>query len=208
MTGPWRHAHTADQATARTRLFVRLRDDSEAGRAVPCFGPDRHRWTSDDFSDLAQAVKACHGCPALALCAAAGTGERWGVWGGRAVGIRPTPRPGTLGFGLLAALVAAPAPLTRVQTAADAREWCRVEAARVGSALTALHAAGLTARTPTGHYYATTAGHAAVLGEGALESRNAAAPDSTRRSGVPPRRFTRTKFTTDRTQQTTEGTKC
>lgn len=64
---------------ALTRALVTLAADGYR----PACGTDLGRaWISDDPTDRAIAARACHGCPLTNLCAAAGAGEVWGVWGG------------------------------------------------------------------------------------------------------------------------------
>lgn len=56
-------------------------------------------WLSDRHEDRHEAAEQCAGCPVLDACAAAGQHERFGVWGGRDVTVKPgkklPPRPTT-----------------------------------------------------------------------------------------------------------------
>ena len=58
---------------------------SDPGMGIPCKGPERGLWGSDDAEQRAQAVVACRRCPALHACAAYAerAGEPFGVWGAR-----------------------------------------------------------------------------------------------------------------------------
>lgn len=73
--------------TAAEQLTHALLDLADQGRATPCQGRRRDRWTSDDATDRAWAASVCStlGCPVLEQCAAAADeqGERHHVWGGR-----------------------------------------------------------------------------------------------------------------------------
>lgn len=66
---------------------------AEGGGRTPCQAPHRRGlWISDDHEARATAAAICTqlGCPVLAVCRAAGRGERFGVWGG----VDVTERPG------------------------------------------------------------------------------------------------------------------
>jgi len=63
-----------------------LLEIAEQGRATPCQGRRRDRWTSDDATERAWAATVCVGlgCEVLLQCRAAADerDERFGVWGG------------------------------------------------------------------------------------------------------------------------------
>jgi len=63
-----------------------LLEVAEQGRATPCQGRRRDRWTSDDAADRAWAASVCVtlACPVLEQCAALADerDERHHVWGG------------------------------------------------------------------------------------------------------------------------------
>jgi hypothetical protein len=73
--------------TAAEALTIALLELADQGRATPCQGRRRDRWTSDDATDRAWAASVCStlGCAALEQCAAAADehDERHHVWGGR-----------------------------------------------------------------------------------------------------------------------------
>lgn len=53
------------------------------GQRPRCSDPVTHElWTSDNREEREQAAAWCQGCPLLEVCAEAGAGEAWGVWGG------------------------------------------------------------------------------------------------------------------------------
>lgn len=56
----------------------------ERGHEVPCLGPGREAWTSDDYDDQQTAADRCYDCPAMLLCRAyaEAAGEKAGTWGG------------------------------------------------------------------------------------------------------------------------------
>ncbi len=60
---------------------------ADQGRATPCQGRRRDRWTSDDADQREWAARVCStlGCAVLEQCAAAADehDERHHVWGGR-----------------------------------------------------------------------------------------------------------------------------
>ncbi len=60
---------------------------AEQGRATPCQGRRRDRWTSDDAEERAWAAAVCVGldCSVIEECAAAAAErkEKFGTWGGR-----------------------------------------------------------------------------------------------------------------------------
>jgi len=64
-----------------------LLEIAEQGRATPCQGRRRDRWTSDRAEDRAWAATVCVGlnCEVLAECGAAADeqGELFGTWAGR-----------------------------------------------------------------------------------------------------------------------------
>lgn len=68
---------------------------AEQGRATPCQGRRRDRWTSDDAADREWAAHCCELCPVLAACrhVADERDERHHVWGGtdRTAPTRPRP---------------------------------------------------------------------------------------------------------------------
>ena len=72
--------------TAEELLTLALADLADQGRATPCQGRRRDRWTSDDSNDREWAAAVCVGlgCPVLLQCRAAAEerDERFGVWGG------------------------------------------------------------------------------------------------------------------------------
>ena len=76
-----------DLMTAAEALGHALLEVAEQGRATPCQGRRRDRWTSDDADDRAWAAAVCVGlgCEVLLQCRAAADqqDERFGVWGGR-----------------------------------------------------------------------------------------------------------------------------
>src|SRR5450755_3753408 len=54
---------------ARERLWDALETALQVGkRVVPCLGPDRDFWTSENVEELAEAAAACRPCPALLEC--------------------------------------------------------------------------------------------------------------------------------------------
>jgi len=63
-----------------------LLEVADQGRATPCQGRRRDRWTSDDAADRAWAASVCVtlACPVLEECAAAADehDEKFGVFGG------------------------------------------------------------------------------------------------------------------------------
>lgn len=62
-------------------LSIRIRDLSEAGQGVPCYGSSLP--ISEDEDERKEAAETlCPECPVIAECFAAGRSERWGVWGG------------------------------------------------------------------------------------------------------------------------------
>jgi len=73
--------------TAVEVLGRALLEIADQGRATPCQGRRRDRWTSDDATQRAWAATVCRGlnCPMLEECGAAADeqDERFGVWGGR-----------------------------------------------------------------------------------------------------------------------------
>lgn len=70
-----------------------------AGASVPCVGPQRDRWTSEEPDDLEAACHACQVCPVLALCQTYRDNNREtgavyaGVLPDRADGKRRTEKP-------------------------------------------------------------------------------------------------------------------
>lgn len=85
--------------TAREHLDRALVDLAANGRRPLCgdYRGDDNPWLSDDHTQRAWAAQACQLCPLLDLCAdaAAETGDRFGVWGGRDHSPRPMGRPKT-----------------------------------------------------------------------------------------------------------------
>jgi len=73
--------------TAAEVLGRALLELAEQGRATPCQGRRRDRWTSDHAEERAWAASVCVtlACPVLEECGAAADeqDERFGVWGGR-----------------------------------------------------------------------------------------------------------------------------
>lgn len=78
---------TAASATpeAHARLILAALDLADRRVTLACqtSGRDSHG-TVDERRAV---VEACPGCPLLDLCAAAGEGERFGVWGGVDLGV-------------------------------------------------------------------------------------------------------------------------
>jgi len=78
--------------TAVEHLSIALLELADQGRATPCQGRRRDRWTSDsaDARDWAASVCLTLACPVLLECHAAADeqDERHGVWGARD---RPAP---------------------------------------------------------------------------------------------------------------------
>jgi len=76
-----------ERMTAAEVLGRALLELAEQGRATPCQGRRRDRWTSDDATQRAWAATVCRGlnCPVLVECgdAADEHDERFGVWAGR-----------------------------------------------------------------------------------------------------------------------------
>jgi len=72
--------------TAAEGLSLALLELVEQGRATPCQGRHRDRWTSDDAAEREWAASVCVGlgCEVLDECraAAAENGEKHYVWGG------------------------------------------------------------------------------------------------------------------------------
>lgn len=72
--------------TAAEALSLVLLELAEQGRATPCQGRRRDRWTSDDAAEREWAAAVCVGldCPVLEECAAAAAEreEKFAVWGG------------------------------------------------------------------------------------------------------------------------------
>jgi len=70
--------------TAAESLSLALLDRAEQGRATPCQGRRRDRWTSDVREDREWAAASCRFCPLISECgdAAEETDERHGVWAG------------------------------------------------------------------------------------------------------------------------------
>jgi WhiB family redox-sensing transcriptional regulator len=78
-----RDAFLAAGFALNTPLQRRIRNVTDAGKALPCW--DRGEWVSKDSAERAWAELQCAGCPIFAECGADADdrGERWGVWGGR-----------------------------------------------------------------------------------------------------------------------------
>lgn len=79
--------------TAAEVLGQALLELAEQGRATPCQGRRRDRWTSESAEDRAWAASVCVtlGCPVIEVCGAAADehDERFGVW----AGVDRTPAP-------------------------------------------------------------------------------------------------------------------
>jgi len=73
--------------TAHEVMSIALLDLADHGRATPCQGRRRDRWTSDDAAERTWAASVCVtlACPVLLQCHAAADehDEKHGVWGGR-----------------------------------------------------------------------------------------------------------------------------
>jgi len=72
--------------TAQEALSPALLELAEQGRATPCQGQRRDRWTSESAEERAWAAVHCVSldCAVLEACAAAAAenGEKFAVWGG------------------------------------------------------------------------------------------------------------------------------
>lgn len=72
-------------ATAYGDLLDAIKDAVTAGHSVPCLGPHRDAWTSENRQQQEAAAEACTACPVLRTCwaYARDAKERGAVWGGR-----------------------------------------------------------------------------------------------------------------------------
>ena len=83
------HRHEA-HARALDTLHAALCDALDDCQRIPCRTPGRTAlWTSEAHEERAEAAEQCAGCPVLDACAEVGQHERFGVWGGRDVTVRP-----------------------------------------------------------------------------------------------------------------------
>lgn len=77
-------------AIALDVLHEALRAALDDRQPIPCRTPGRTAlWTSEAHEERAEAAEACQACPILDPCRAAGQFERFGVWGGRDVTVKP-----------------------------------------------------------------------------------------------------------------------
>lgn len=56
------------ETTPLSDLLSAISTAVQAGARVPCLGPSRDWWTSEEADDLEAARWACQTCPVLALC--------------------------------------------------------------------------------------------------------------------------------------------
>lgn len=80
----------ADEGRGKSlaHLYGVIAEAVDAGRKVPCLGPEGALWTSSKTEEQQSAAYRCGGCPALDTCAGYVNehGESSGVWGGRRCG--------------------------------------------------------------------------------------------------------------------------
>lgn len=73
---------------ALTRLYTAIANEVDGGETIPCLGPRRDRWTSDDWETRQAAALECGTCRCLQACEAyvSDFPESAGVWAGRIFG--------------------------------------------------------------------------------------------------------------------------